>query len=469
MFDSIPNLDDPFARIQERTHSSGAKIIEVLYGAHDTNGNPKYPEKKERIGYDDGHGHFIAIEIDGLYQVLSWRHSESEGGNMDEGSSRLDNPLKDLEDGIKEKKEILRDVRELMRQKNYDITSVDIILKKYELIFDYNTPKEQELKRQYDGLVSRNDENRRYREKVRNQQTNNAVKKRDLITKAQNLQSSTDWKNASNSMKVLMDQWKEIGYAGDQNEQLWSEFQSVRQSFYENRKKYYEERDRHKERSKQLKQQIISDARSIAQFSTDWNGTHQRLEELLSQWKQIGSVGRDEDDRLWSEFQSVRNNFYARRKAAKIEIENEFENRRQAKSRLIQEAQAYVSQCDYSPEASERMKSLSSEWKEVGFCGKNYEDSLWSLFRSVQDSFWLAKKQMRLEKHQAWVDKTHGAIDRRKERIYRIEQNIDNLRERLYNTRNYEKRIQIEGWINEDEEKIREIQDEIFRMESELS
>ena len=128
-FTSIPNFNDPYAKVQERDHWSGAHIIDVLYGAQDKNGNPTSPENSS-----DGHGHFIAIEIDGLYQVLSWRHSRSEGGGMDEGSDRIGNPLHDLEEGIKEKRAVLHQVQEAMKSRNYDTASVDSILSRFSII-----------------------------------------------------------------------------------------------------------------------------------------------------------------------------------------------------------------------------------------------------------------------------------------------------------------------------------------------
>lgn len=104
-YDGIPNFNDPCAKIQERVHQkSGAKIIEVLYGAKNSDGTPKYPVK------GDGHGHFVALEIDGFYQMIMWRHPDSEGGYQEYGdyngykADRKHNPLQDLEDEIKEKR-----------------------------------------------------------------------------------------------------------------------------------------------------------------------------------------------------------------------------------------------------------------------------------------------------------------------------------------------------------------------------
>lgn len=387
-FYGIPNFNDPCAQINERVHSSsGAKIVEVLYGAKNSDGTPKYPVK------GDGHGHFVALEIDGIYQMIMWRHPDSEGGYQEYGdyegckADRKHNPLQDLEDDIKEKKDLLRKARQMMKDKNYSTSSVDDILTRFDCIFDMNTPVEQNLKQQYNEIVEKNNRNKKYIQ----EQERNAEQKRILISQAQSLQNSEEWKSTSAKMKELMDCWK-----------------------------------------------------------------------------QIGSAGKDEDDRLWSEFQNIRNDFYARRKTASEKRANELLARRQAKAALISEAQAYVRSCDYNASSADRMRRMHEEWKSIGFCGNEYDDQLWSQFRMAQDTYWRGKKSNGEEKHRVWVAKTQEAICRRKNRINNIQRNIDNLKERLNTTYNYDKQNQIEGWISEDEAKIRELEEEIYNMEMEL-
>ena len=132
-FSSVPNFGDLYAKVNERTHDpSGAKVIEVLYGARDRiTGMPCSPERNS----GDGHGHWMALEIDGLYQMLMWRHPKSEGGHQEYGVSRSDHPLHDLEEDIRKKKTILYDARTMMKEKGYDPSKVDSILSSYNIIY----------------------------------------------------------------------------------------------------------------------------------------------------------------------------------------------------------------------------------------------------------------------------------------------------------------------------------------------
>ena len=317
------------------------------------------------------------------------------------------------------------------------------------------------------NLLSTRQQNKE-KEAHRRRQEDNATQKRLLISEAQTLQYSEDWKNTSAQMKELMNRWKAIGNAGTDNDLLWSEFQNARQTFYDRQNKYFEQLNHFREQKKQQKLALIAEAQNAVQYVTDWKGTHEHLQEILSRWKQIGSAGKEDDDVLWTEFQRVRDDFYARKKIIDQNRESEFLNRRQAKSNLILEAEAYARSFDYSTAAADRMRSLNTEWKNIGFCGKGYEDQLWSQFRMAQDSYWQGKKSSGEKKHQEWRYKIQEAINRRKTRIGNIQRNIDNLKDRLNTTHDYSKQNQIFSWISENEAQIRDIEAEIYHMEREL-
>ena len=398
-YTGIPNFDDPMAKIRERIHwQSGARIVDILYGAKNPDGSPKSPED------GDGHGHLIAIEIDGVFQVISWRHPASEGGyneypgalqvgghpgfqNAQERGDRDDIPLKDLEYDIRRKQGILNEARQLMSAKRYSISHASALLDRFAIIFDMNTPVEQKLKQEHARLVQRNEENARRFAK----QDENAAKKQELIAQTQSIQNSTDWGSTSRRMAELMDEWKRIGYAGPENDNLWTSFQNARQVFYDRRSKHNAERD---------------DFRKAA--------AHKKKE-------------------------------------------------------LISEAQSYVRSCDYSREAAARMKAMSDAWKTAGFCGKDEGDQLWAQFREAQDTYWEGKRAAGAQKHWKWAKQTQEAIARRKQSISKIQQNTANLHDRLATTENPAKQDQIMGWIEEDAEKIAELQREIDRMEQELA
>ena len=114
------------------------------------------------------------------------------------------------------------------------------------------------------------------------------------------------------------------------------------------------------------------------------------------------------------------------------------------------------------------MKAINEEWKKIGSAGKRYEEALWKQLREAQDEFWNGKRSSDSQRHEQWIENTKGAIERRKLRIENISANVTKLKDRLETTASDEKKEQIQGWIAENEEQIKTLQEEIDRMEKEM-
>lgn len=444
-FDEIPTFDDSFADVQRRYHSSGAQVADILYGATDKEGNPTYPKNNA-----DGHGRLIVIEIDGKFHALAWKHSRAEGGNTEEGSV-FDKPLESLEEGIRAKRDVIRSARETMSGKYYDTEAAAKILEGFGEISEYNTPREQELKEQYDKLIERNDKNKQYFASVKQ----NADKKNDLLNQAKELKDSEEWNSTADKYQTLIAEWKKIGNAGEDNDKLWEEFTKVRQEFFDKRAKHFEELDSKRKSARSVKRDLIKEARKVAIESPDYNVTHKKLEGLFEQWKQAGHAGKEENT-LWAEFKAVRDEFYGRREEA-------YRDRLQEKEALVREAESLADAGDYSAFVSNRMKELTTEWKNTGFCGRE-GDKLWEVFHAAQDKFWQGKKAANAERMNTRQEKLQEAIDRRQDKIKHIEENNSKLKDRLATTQNADKKAEIEGWIAENNSRIDELKEEIARM-----
>lgn len=391
---SIPNFGDKYAKVRERTHSSGAKLIEVLYGARDIKGRPTSPESNS-----DGHGHWLAIEIDGIYQMLSWRHPIHEGGLQEYGRGRRSNALSDLESDI--------------------------------------------------------------------------IAKEKICSQAESLSLSSEWKTAAPKFKQLSNEWKKVYNWGTPKEkQLWEHFQAAKKRFYErrenNRSKYFSDLNKQRVKNRQMKQALISEARSVSQFSTDWKQTGDKLHELMERWKEVGSVDKEYNDSLWNEFNGIRQDFFNRRRIYYDERDRLFQENASRKGQIVQEAANIASSSDYSVQTTERMKELDREWRNIGSAGKNNEHQLWSLFQSAKDSFWSGKRSYNERNQQEWRRKLYDAINRKREQISNLEQQISDLQYKMSSMRNQEYINNMYRWIDEKKAKIRELEIAIQDMENKL-
>ena len=458
---SIPNFGDPYAKINERTHyASGARIIEVLYGARDASGRPTSPTSNA-----DGHGHWVALEIDGVYQMLTWRHPAYEGKGEEYGTDCSHHALEDLENDIRQKEALCYRAEAISRSADLAHAPAEFsrLTDEWKSIFYWRTPRENELWNRFrkakDDFFSTRD-----RERERNK-----AKKQTIISEAKALSYSTEWKSASESFRQLFERWKEVGPVSKaDSDVLWAEFNAARQVFFDRRSKYFEQRDADRQGNRRQKQQLITEARNISEYSTDWKVTGDALNDLMQRWKSIGSAGRDDDERLWSEFQEIRSRFYSRRKTYYQQMDSLYQRNAQLKSSLVQTADAIAHSGDYSPSQSAKMKSLNAEWKTIGYAGRDEDDRLWSLFRAAQDSFWISKRQDHDRKQLEWRMKTEAAIDRKRTQIANLENQIANLRDKMYTVHNPEYLSNMSMWISEKEAAIRELEYAISDMQRRL-
>ena len=252
---SIPNFGDKFAKINERSHSSGARLIEVLYGARDSYGRPTSPESTE-----DGHGHWLALEIDGTYQMLSWRHPTYEGGYQEYGYSRSNNALSDLEADISAKEAICSQADSLSYCQEWKTVSSEFnrLFEEWKKIYNWGTPKEKQLWERFQSLK------KAFYERRDNERAKNKISKQNVISEAKSLANSSDWKNTGQRFKELFERWKSIGSAGkNADDYLWTEFNTARKTFYDRRSKHFSIMDEQRSKNRKLKQALISEAGKV--------------------------------------------------------------------------------------------------------------------------------------------------------------------------------------------------------------
>ena len=458
---SIPNFNDENAKISERMHISGARIIEVLYGGRNADGAPVAPADRDA----DGHGCWLALELDGVYQMLSWQHPAQEGGGLEYGRSGSTDPLADLERDIVAKETICRQADALAESQDWKNAPdrFSQLFDQWKQLYNWGTPRENELWNQFQAakqaFFDRRDKNRE----------ENKAAKQGLIEEAKALAGSTEWSKAGDRFQALFEQWKALGSAGrSEDNALWGEFNAPRQEFFQRRSQHYAEMAEAQAKSREEKQAIIAEARQAAEGSTQWKATGDKLTELMTKWKAAGYAGRDDDDRLWQEFNGIRQDFFTRRHEFYDEQERQYQAVAHVKEGLIQEAAELAARCDYSAEVTGRMKALDQAWKDAGSAGRERENRLWDEFRTAKEGFWTARRAYVEEKQREWRARLVESIARKKEQVSHLEQQICELQYKMIGMKNEEYLENMRRWIEEKEARIQILQTDIGDMEGKL-
>jgi len=212
-------------------------------------------------------------------------------------------------------------------------------------------------------------------------------KKNDIINKAKALLVNPNYKKATVQMNELFDEWKEAGRADkEKDDELWEQFREVRNQFFANKKAYFEGLSETFSQNQAAKEALIEKAKEANKLE-NFKEITGIMNDLMEQWKQTGSAGRDHDDELWSAFSAERKAFFKNRNAYYEGLRQTFAERAEKKREIIADAKKCLARSEFTEEEIEEVKGLRARWKEVGNAGRDHEDELWNEFNSILNKY----------------------------------------------------------------------------------
>lgn len=217
-------------------------------------------------------------------------------------------------------------------------------------------------------------------------------RREELIEEAKNIPADADWDEVMHQVNDLRRRWRRIQYWDSAYEEtLAEEFDSYIDAFYAKRREFYQS-------AQKLKEELIEQARKVA-LSEEWNQATEEMNALMQQWKAAGSAGKETDDALWEQFNAARQQFFDRKHEHWEQLQGKFENARQVKENLIEQAAALEDSQEWQ-KTSEKFRKLMDEWKAVGSAGREHEDALWEKFNSSRQKFYERRNAHYDELHQ---------------------------------------------------------------------
>jgi len=135
--------------------------------------------------------------------------------------------------------------------------------------------------------------------------------KEALIEKAKEINAMENMKEAGNAMNALMDEWKKAGSAGrEHEEELWKLFSEERKAFFKKRNAYYDGLKEMFAKRTQAKKEIIAEAKMLLARGEFTDEEVSAIKGLRAKWKEVGSAGKENEDALWNEFNSILNKYF---------------------------------------------------------------------------------------------------------------------------------------------------------------
>jgi Domain of Unknown Function (DUF349) len=157
------------------------------------------------------------------------------------------------------------------------------------------------------------------------------------------------------------------------------------------------QREQARQNAREIKERIVAEAEHIAAEATHWKSSGERMRELLEEWKTAPHAERAVEAVLWKRLSAARNAFTKRRKAYFATLEEQREEIRVRKERLVADAESLATSTAWGPTAG-TFRDLMRAWKAAGRASREVEDELWGRFKAAQDQFFAARTEALSEK-----------------------------------------------------------------------
>lgn len=281
------------------------------------------------------------------------------------------------------------------------------------------------LRTRLDALVASVDKRREERKVQKAKQHDQARHaKEELVTEAEELAQSEQWRAAGERLRALVDTWKGLPRLDRKSDdELWHRFSHARSAFSKRRKAHFASLDAQREEARKTKEKLVAEAESLS-GSTDWGVTAARYRELMAQWKAAGRAQREAEDDLWNRFRGAQDVFFAARSGVFAERDAEQSENLKLKEELADEAEKLVPVTDLKA-ARAAFRSINERWEAIGHVPRDarpkVEGRMHAVERAIQeseDNEWRrtnpearARAAGLTGQLQAAVDKLRGQID----------------------------------------------------------
>lgn len=219
-----------------------------------------------------------------------------------------------------------------------------------------------------------------------------------IIEKLKTVQQLENVKEAERLIKVYRNEWDEIGPVPNGRwDALKSEYKAALDETYARIKSFYNGLEELKEENLKGKQDIIEKAKALFEGLEDakaqkWNEVTEKIIALQAEWKTIGRTSEKDNDKVWTEFRSVCDSFFDKKKHFFAGLNEKFAVSKKSKSDLIAKAEALMHSTDWQKTGLELIK-LQDTWKKQPTAGDKDEPKLFARFRKACNTFFDARKQ----------------------------------------------------------------------------
>jgi hypothetical protein len=222
--------------------------------------------------------------------------------------------------------------------------------------------------------------------------------KTELIEKLKAVQSIENIKEAERLIKFYRNEWDEVGPVPNAKwDALKQDYKTALDETYSKIKTHYTSLEEQKEHNLKAKLELIEKAKELLSHldehkAAKWNEATEKLIALQNEWKSVGRTTEKDNERIWTEFRTLCDSFFDRKKEFFAGLNEKFAANRKIKSELIARAEALQHSTDWQKTGLDLIR-LQDNWKKHPSNGDKEEPRLFARFRKACNTFFDARKK----------------------------------------------------------------------------
>lgn len=140
---------------------------------------------------------------------------------------------------------------------------------------------------------------------LKDRQTENLERKTQLCIEAEALMESTEWKNTTEQMKKLQEEWKTIGPVPKRHaDKIWKRFRAACDTFFTRKNEHFSGRRTEEEANLTAKKALIEEIKAF-ELSPNRNENMDAIKAFQKRWIEIGYVPMKHKDAINKEYREL--------------------------------------------------------------------------------------------------------------------------------------------------------------------
>lgn len=274
---------------------------------------------------------------------------------------------------------------------------------------------------------------KKHQGEIEAQRNQNLEKKILLIEKAETAitalpSSNKEWNKMAEEIDGLLDAWKKIGpVPSEKNEEVWSKFQTARNTFYAERKNFFKkiQSDRKDNLAKKLE---LCEQVEVLKDAHEFMKTSEQLQALQEKWKTIGPVPEEQNEVIWKRFRAAFDHFYERKNKWFAERKVQESGAVVAKEAIISEIETIAKSTDNKFNFND-LKAIQNRWNDSGFVSGKKFQTLNKQYQGLMDALYQSLRNSSNAERESAVKENLSAMSASPDAKYKLQSEEKRLRE----------------------------------------